>query len=151
MNDYSDINRRSRSNVLISLVMIILMLMVIVLALIFGGDSSPESNEEGGEPEPTEGREEVLFRDRYVYLVKDPPAFSLYASMQTFKRFQEMQQSHQAECLELNTIIEELEQENARLLEEIDGMNADLEEINGLYSDSLSVFLSFFQEKLGGV
>ena len=62
-----------------------------------------------------------------------------------------MQQSHQAECLELNTIIEELEQENARLLEEIDGMNADLEEINGLYSDSLSVFLSFFQEKLGGV
>ena len=44
MNDYSDINRRSRSNVLISLVMIILMLMVIVLALIFGGDSSPESN-----------------------------------------------------------------------------------------------------------
>ena len=149
MNDYSDINRRSRSNVLISLVMIILMLMVIVLALIFGGDSSPESNEEGGEP--TEGREEALFRDRYVYLVKDPPAFSLYASMQTFKRFQEMQQSHQAECLELNTIIEELEQENARLLEEIEGMNADLEEINGLYSDSLSVFLSFFQEKLGGV
>ena len=149
MNDYSDINRRTRSNVLISLVMIILMLMVIVLALIFGGDSSPESNEEGGEP--TEGREEVLFRDRYVYLVKDPPSFSLYASVQTFKRFQEMQQSHQAECLELNTIIEELEQENARLLEEIDGMNADLEEINGLYSDSLSVFLSFFQEKLGGV
>ena len=149
MNDYSDINRRTRSNVLISLVMIILMLMVIVLALIFGGDSSPESNEEGGEP--TERREEVLFRDRYVYLVKDPPAFSLYASVQTFKRFQEMQQSHQAECLELNTTIEELEQENARLLEEIDGMNADLEEINGLYSDSLSVFLSFFQEKLGGV
>ena len=149
MNDYSDINRRSKSNVLISLVMIILMLMVIVLALIFGGDSSPESNEEGGEP--TEGREEVLFRDRYVYLVKDPPAFSLYVLMQTFKRFQEMQQSHQAECLELNTIIEELEQENARLLEEIEGMNADLEEINGLYSDSLSVFLSFFQEKLGGV
>ena len=30
-------------------------------------------------------------------------------------------------------------------------LNADLEEINGLYSDSLSVFLSFFQEKLGGV
>ena len=71
--------------------------------------------------------------------------------MQTFKRFQEMQQSHQAECLELNTTIEELEQENARLLEEIDGMNADLEEINGIYSDSLSVFLSFFQGNLGGV
>lgn len=149
MNDYSDINSRSRRNVLISLVMIIFMLMVIVLALIFGGDSSPESIEEGGEP--TEGREEALFRDRYVYLVKDPPAFSLYASMQNLKRFQEMQQKHEEDCLELEEIIQELRQENASLSEEIDGLNADFEEVNRLYSDSLSAFLSFFQEKLGGV
>ena len=149
MGEYSDIDRRARRNVLISLTMIIFMLMVIVLALIFGGDYAPESIEEGGEP--TERREEAFFRDRYTYLVKDPPSFSFYSSMQTYRRFTEMQQKHEEECLELEGIIQELRQENASLSEEIDGLNADFEEVNRLYSDSLSAFLSFFQEKLGGV